>query len=64
MSFLSKTYTFLGHIISNDGVEVDPDEVSAVANMKPPSNLKELCAILGLVGFCRRFIADFGKNGL
>ena len=30
--------------------------------MKPPSNLKELRAILRLVGFYRRFIADFGKR--
>ena len=57
-----KSIHFLGHIISKDGVEVDPDKVSAVANMKPPSNLKELRAILGLVGFYWRFIADFGKT--
>ena len=59
--FFQKRIHFLGHIISKDGVEVDPDKVSAVANMKPPSNSKELRAILGLVGFYRRFIADFGK---
>ena len=59
--FFQKRIHFLGHIISKDGVEVDPDKVSPVTNMKPPSNLKELRAILGLVGFYRRFIADFGK---
>ena len=60
--FFRKRTHFLGHIISKDGVDVDPDKVSAAANMKPPSNLKELRATLGLVGFYRRFIADFGKT--
>ena len=59
--FFQKRTNFLCHNISKDGVEVDPDKVSAVANMKLPSNLKELRAILALVGFYRRFIADFGK---
>ena len=59
--FFQKRIHFLGHIISKDGVELDPDKVSAVASMKLPSNLNELRAILGLVGFYRRFIADFGK---
>ena len=59
--FLSQRIHFLGHIISKDGVEVDPDNVAAVANIKPPSNLEELRAILGLVGFYRQFIADLGK---
>ena len=59
--FFHKHIHFLGHIISKGGVEVDPDKISAVANMKPPSNLKELRATLGLVGFYRRFIANFGK---
>ena len=61
MSFVSKTDSFLGHIISKDGVVVDLHKVAAVPNMKPPKDLKELRANLGLVGFYRRLIADFGK---
>ena len=49
--FFQKGMHFSGHIISKNGVEVDPDKVVAVANMKPPSNLKDFRAILGLVGF-------------
>ena len=60
--FIQKRIHFSGHIIAKEGVEVDPDKEVAVANMKPPSNLKELRAVFGLVGFCRRFIADFGKR--
>ena len=59
--FFQKRIHFLCHIISKDGVEVDPDKVAAVAKMKPLSNLKELRAIFGLVGIYWRFIADFVK---
>ena len=51
----------MGHLVSNKGVEVDPEKVAAVSKMKSPRTIKELRAILGLVGFYRRFIQDFGK---
>ena len=60
--FFQKLIHFLGQIISKDGVEVNAEKVAAVGNMKPLSNLKELREILGLLGFHRRFIADFGKT--
>ena len=59
-SFQEKIH-FLGHIVSNKGVEADPEKVAAVSKMKNPQAIKELRAILGLVGFYRRFIQDFGK---
>ena len=40
---------------------MDPKKVAAVSKMKSPRTIKELRAILGLVGFHRRFIQDFGK---
>ena len=60
--FFQEKIHFLGHIVSNKGVEVDPEKVAAVSKMKNPRTIKELRAILGLVGFYRRFIQDFGKK--
>ena len=40
---------------------MDPEKVAAVSKMKNPRIIKELRAILGLVGFYRRFIQGFGK---
>ena len=59
--FFQEKIHFLGHIVSNKGVEVDPEKVAAVSKMKSPRSINELRAILRLVGFYRRFIRDFGK---
>ena len=40
---------------------MDPEKVVAVSKMKSSRTIKELRATLGLVGFYRRFIQDFGK---
>ena len=42
---------FLGHIVSNQGSEVDTEKEAAVSKMKSPRTIKELRAKLGLAGF-------------
>ncbi|XP_016755148.1 uncharacterized protein [Gossypium hirsutum] len=50
---------FLGHIVSTDGIRVDPSKVSAVINWKIPKNVTEVRSFLGLAGYYRRFLKDF-----
>ena len=49
----------LGYIVSKDGLQADPDKVTAIANMRPPETPKELKRFLGMCGFyaqlCPRF---------
>ena len=59
--FFQEKIHFLGHIVSNQGVKVDPEKVAAVSKMQSSRTIKELRAILGLFGFYRRFKQDFGK---
>ena len=61
-NFFQKRVSFLGHIIPESGVEVDPEKVRAVEKMKEPSSLKDVRAFLGHVGYYRKFIPSFGKT--
>jgi hypothetical protein len=52
---------FLGHIISNGGISVDPAKVREIVGWKIPSLITEIRSFLGLAGYYRRFIEGFSK---
>ena len=43
--------SFLGHIVSAEGIRVDPAKIEAVVNWKPPRNVTEVRSFLGLAGY-------------
>jgi len=50
--------TYLGHLISSDGVKPLPSKIEAVKNFKVPENLKEVRSFLGLVNYYHRFVPN------
>lgn len=58
-SFGQSRIDYLGHIVSANGIEMDPSKVHAVSQWPVPRNLKQLRAFLGLSGYYRRFIRQY-----
>jgi hypothetical protein len=52
---------FLGHVISPEGIAVDPGKVRDVLDWKPPKSVHQVQSFLGLAGYYRRFIPNFSK---
>lgn len=50
---------YLGHVVSERGVQPDPTKLKAIKEYPRPKSVRELRAYLGLVGYYRRFIASF-----
>ncbi|KAL8590391.1 hypothetical protein ACOMHN_011605 [Nucella lapillus] len=55
---------FLGHSVSTGILAPEKDKVSKIKEAAPPATRKELRAFLGLVGYYRRFIAQFAEIAL
>src|SRR6185437_3977154 len=59
--FWLKEVPFLGHVISENGISVDPSKIQDVLNWKAPTSVPEIRSFLGLAGYYWWFVPDFSK---
>ena len=58
--FATTSVEYLGHIVSNGQIAIDPDKMKAVTDWKIPfKNVTEVQSFLGLIGYYRKFIPHF-----
>ena len=56
-----KQIKYLGHIISEDGIAVNPDKISCVKDWPIPKTVSEVQRFVGFTSVYRRFVKDFAK---
>ena len=60
--FAQTSVEYLGHIISNGTIAIDPDKMKTVTQWATPfKNIKEVQSFLGLIGYYQKFIKDFSS---
>ena len=52
---------FLGHVVSKDGIHMDPKKIEAIIEWSRPTIVIEVKSFIGLAGYYRRFVKDFSK---
>ncbi|PKI48712.1 hypothetical protein CRG98_030893 [Punica granatum] len=57
-TFGARSGKLLGFVVSERGIEVDPDKVKAIKELPPPSMVREVCGFLGRLNYIARFIAN------
>ena len=59
--FHKEQITFLGHLVTSEGIRPDPTKIEAINKMPMPTNVKELQRFLGMVNYLGKFIPKLSE---
>ena len=59
--FMKSRVTYLGHVVSENGIETDPEKTEAIRTWSTPKTVKDVRAFLGFYGYYRRFIQNYAR---
>lgn len=59
--FCVKELRYLGYILDENGLKMDPDKINPILNLPSPKNIREVRRIIGMAGWYRRFIKNFSQ---
>ena len=59
--FFRSEVTYLGHVVSPEGIRTDPEKTKSIRSWPVPTNVKEVRTFFGFTGYYRRFIRNYAR---
>ena len=60
--FFKRRIAFLGHIVSDKGIETDPKKIEAIVDWPIPKTIHDVCSFLGFTNYYRKFIYNYAQK--
>ena len=64
LKLFQKEIKVLGFLVDQCGIRIDKERIQTIMDVSPPENVKDVQRILGIFGFCRRFVTNYAKFAL
>eukprot|EP00253_Pinus_taeda_P026214 PITA_26214 len=59
--FYIEQIQYLGHIITKEGIAVDPEKIKTIMDWPTPKDVADIQSFMGLAGYYRRFVEGFSR---
>ena len=60
-TYAKASIKYLGHVVSKEGISVDPDKVASIREMREPKTKRDVRSVIGMASYYRKFVPNFSK---